>query len=342
MACTLPGVSIAYELFMPIMMRAVARGYVRQEHADFVANGLRFGFDLGVDVSKLRGRRLFRNYPTALEARAAVTKATRARVEQGKSLQLFPFRAEDRTMLDRWPSWRIFPMGAVPKPMEPGEMRPFSDHSKTGMKDATDLELFRHTLTALKDIARFLKHMFYMRVSDVDAAFPLLPIAPRLWRFMLFIWFDVQPGDEASTLTWLYMHVCGDFGSAGLPGTWKIFFTDVVMGMARSEMVLTLEAPIYVDDISLIGELQRMVDSEGAALTAFLRELGIYIKEIKDRAAAQVQLALGFWWDSINRTRTLSERKQQAYVAMLREFETRVGRCRCESGSRLPDGCNVR
>ena len=52
-ACTLPGVSIAYELFMPIMMRAVARGYVRQEHADFVANGLRFGFDLGVDVSKL-------------------------------------------------------------------------------------------------------------------------------------------------------------------------------------------------------------------------------------------------------------------------------------------------
>ena len=28
-ACTLPGVSIAYDLFMPIMMRAVARGYVK-------------------------------------------------------------------------------------------------------------------------------------------------------------------------------------------------------------------------------------------------------------------------------------------------------------------------
>ena len=130
-ACTLPGVSIAYELFMPIMMRAVARGYVRQEHADFVANGLRFGFDLGVDVSKLRGRRLFRNYPTALEARAAVTKATRARVEQGKSLQLFPFRAEDRTMLDRWPSWRIFPMGAVPKPLEPGDRASCYKHSSS-------------------------------------------------------------------------------------------------------------------------------------------------------------------------------------------------------------------
>ena len=178
--------------------------------------------------------------PHALEA---VTRATRARVEQGKTLQLFPFGAEDRAVLDRWPSWRIFPMGAVPKPLEPGEMRPYSDHSKTGMKDATNLGLFRHTLTALKDIARFLKHMFYMRFSDVDAAFPLLPIAPRLWRYMMFIWFDVQPGDEASMHTWLYMHVCGDFGSAGLPGTWKIFFTDVVMGMARSEMVLTLEAP---------------------------------------------------------------------------------------------------
>ena len=56
-ACTLPGVSIAYDLFMPIMMRAVARGYVKQEQADFVANGLRYGFDLGVDVSKLRVRR---------------------------------------------------------------------------------------------------------------------------------------------------------------------------------------------------------------------------------------------------------------------------------------------
>ena len=84
-----------------------------------------------------------------------------------------------------------------------------------------------------------------------------------------------------------------------------------------------------------------MVDSEGAALAAFLRMLGIYIKEIKDRAAAQVQLALGFWWDSINRTRTLSERKQQGTSRCCASLR-RVGRCRCASGSRLPDGCNVR
>ena len=73
-ACTLPGVSIAYDLFMPITMRAVAGGYVKQEQADFVANGYAT-VSTRVDVSKLRGRRLFRNYPTAVEARAAVSKA---------------------------------------------------------------------------------------------------------------------------------------------------------------------------------------------------------------------------------------------------------------------------
>ena len=61
-----------------------------------------------------------------------------------------------------------------------------------------------------------------------------------------------------------------------------------------------------------------MVDSEGAALTAFLRMLGIFIKEIKDRAACSWPWAFG------GRTRTLSDRKQQEYVAMLREFETRA------------------
>ena len=61
-----------------------------------------------------------------------------------------------------------------------------------------------------------------------------------------------------------------------------------------------------------VGELQRLVDSEGAALTAFLWLLGIFIKEIKDRAAAQVQLALGFWWDSIPDAH--AERAQAAVV----------------------------
>ena len=318
-ACELPGVSIDYSLFMPVMMRAVARGYVRQEHADFVADGLRWGFDLGVDVTKMRGKRIFKNYPTAHEARAAVSKAVRARVAKFKTYKLFKFTKAERDRIP-WPEWRIFPMGAVPKPMEPGEMRPYSDHTKTGMKMATNLDFFKHTLTATEDIARFLKHAYFMRVSDVDAAFPLLPIRPRLWRYFLFVWEDCDGAASDHEHEWLYVHVCGDFGTAGMPGTFKIFFTDVVMGMARSEAVLTLEAPVYVDDISLIGSIQAMVDSEGDALTDFFRRLGIFIK---DRAAAQVQLALGFWWDSISRTRTLVERKYEAYVKMLADFETR-------------------
>ena len=161
-----------------------------------------------------------------------------------------------------------------------------------------------------------------MRVSDIDAAFPLLPLAPVLWPFFLFWWYavdDTAPTDQM----WLYMHVCGDFGAAGLPGTWKMFFTDVVVGVARSEAVLTLPMPVYVDDCALIGRVAAEVDAEGAAFTQWLKALGIFVKELKDRAAAQLQLALGFWWDSVNRTRTLEERKLHSYLEMLRDFASR-------------------
>ena len=61
-------------------------------------------------------------------------------------------------------------MGAVPKPLEPGKMRPFSDHTKTGLNTATDGEAFRHTLRTYEEVAAYLKYGFYMRVGDVDAA----------------------------------------------------------------------------------------------------------------------------------------------------------------------------
>ena len=73
-ACALPGVSIDFALFMPIMMRAVARGYLSADKAAFVERGLTMGFDLGIDVGKVLGKRRYRNYPTAYEARAAVTR----------------------------------------------------------------------------------------------------------------------------------------------------------------------------------------------------------------------------------------------------------------------------
>ena len=90
-ACSLPGVSIDYNRFMVIMWRAVSLGWVTHSNAEFVAHGLWHGFDCGLDVSLLRGRRRFRNYKSALEARAKVTKATRVRVDKSKI-----------TLLDEW------------------------------------------------------------------------------------------------------------------------------------------------------------------------------------------------------------------------------------------------
>ena len=73
-AFALPGVSISYDLFIPILYRAVHRGFVSQVQAHFVHQGLRWGFDLGFSPDKLPGRRFFKNYPSALDAEQAVSK----------------------------------------------------------------------------------------------------------------------------------------------------------------------------------------------------------------------------------------------------------------------------
>lgn len=322
-ACALPGVSIVYDRFIPILRRAVARGFVASDKADYVATGLRWGFGLGVDCDKLRGRVRFRNYPTALEARRFVSKATRARVAAGKTICLGRFTwAKDKMRLP-WDDLRIFPLGAVPKPLEPDEMRPVSDHSKTQLNAASDLSFLRHSLDAYNEIAQRFKYGFSMRVSDVDAAFPLLPLMPRLWRFFLFSWFDLEKADDDPTAgECLYAHLCGDFGAAGLPGTFKMFFADCVCGMARSEAVLTLPLVVYVDDMGHMGPCHHETDAEGVRFKEWLRLLGIFLKELKEKVAATLQLMLGFWWDSIARTRTLEERKFKAYTDMLFELSS--------------------
>ena len=234
-ACKLPGISIDDAAFVQILRRAVFRGYVTREQAEFVEIGLRFGFDLGVDATKLKGRRHYRNYPTALQAQAAVTDATRARVDAGKTVKMCRLEADTLRQLP-WRHWRKFPVGAVPKALEPGKMRPFSDHSRTGLNECTEMGPFRHSLRTYQEIAEYLRYGYSMRVGDVDAAFPLLPVAPSLWPYFLFTWFDVHADDGAASLEGaapecLYVHIAGDFGTAGMPGTWKIFFSDAVVGI---------------------------------------------------------------------------------------------------------------
>ena len=123
-ACKLPGVSIKFDVLAPKVERAVDLGFVKREHADYVLNGLRFGFDLGIDTSVLKGKIGFRNYPSALSARAQISKSVRARVGACKTLCLGKYdTALKREMCALWDSWRIFPLGGVPKPLEPDSIR---------------------------------------------------------------------------------------------------------------------------------------------------------------------------------------------------------------------------
>ena len=324
-ACSLPGVSIDYNRFMVIMWRAVSLGWVSHSNAEFVAHGLWHGFDCGLDVSMLRGRRRFRNYKSALEARAKVTKATRVRVSKGKTLMLCSvpddYNVQNLSSIIPFLDYRIFPIAAVPKAMEPEEVRPVSDHTKTGLKDATCDPRLQHTLTAVEDIQREFHFAYSMIVGDVDAAYPLLPLAWWIWPFFMFVWFDVREDDNSlSPLMYLFMHICGDFGTSGFPGTFKIFFTDVVVNMARSMLILTLPMPVFVDDMGLIGAITSRLEREWERFKQFLRELGVPMKELKERLASTRQLMLGFWWDSVQRTRTLDDKKLEQYFEMFRAF----------------------
>ena len=76
-ACALPGVNIKYDNFMSCMWRAVSRGFVSREHAEFVGDGLRSGFTAGVQRALLKGVRIFKNYESAeVDHKAKVAEAT--------------------------------------------------------------------------------------------------------------------------------------------------------------------------------------------------------------------------------------------------------------------------
>ena len=43
-----------------------------------------------------------------------------------------------------------------------------------------------------------------------------------------------------------FLHLFGDFGTRGLPGTFYVLFVRVVIQMARSELVLVIPLVVYV------------------------------------------------------------------------------------------------
>ena len=266
----MPGCAVKYDTFMHSMWKAVARGHVPHDKAVFVQSGLRHGFKAGIDTTKMVGQKIFKNYKSALEGREAVTRATMKRVQAGKTLQLGSWSTALVSSLKAfYAAFAVFPMGAVPKPLEPTELRPTDDHTRTGLNAATDLEGLRHKLDASSEIAWFLQLDYFMRVSDVDGAFTLLPLHPDVWPFFLFKFF----ADSKATVETLFCHVMGDFGQAGMPGVFKIFLVDVVCGMARSEHVLTLPMTVYVDDCALTGPCAEEVDAEMVAFHVWALEV---------------------------------------------------------------------
>ena len=105
--------------------------------------------------------------------------------------------------------------------------------------------------------------------------------------------------------------------------SFKIVFADVIMGIARSEGALTSPCVVHVDDISIIDFFKEIVDGQASALASLLKCLGTPVKDKKHRPASRRQFVVGFWWDSVLRTRSLEEQKVLDYVAMFSEFASR-------------------
>ncbi len=313
----LPGNTLHLPVWKKWLPLAVSAGYVSATDADYVMHGLEHGFDLGLDESLMPSRQYYKNYKSALENRATVTEALLKRVKAGKTIKLGRWKVGDP-----FPSGEkgcVVPQGAVAKKLEPDAIRPTSDHTKTLFNKAVDMSRFAHTLDTYNEISKHLHPGYFMRVEDVDGAFPILPLSPSVWKYMHVHWFDVdRPLEEQSAPNTMYMHVFADFGAAPSPGTWDLFFR-CVKAMARAAGVLTLEMPHYVDDNSLIGPEASLVDAQAEALADFIETLGISFKRLKSRRAATLQLVLGFWWDSNARTRTLERSKLDIYLDHLRE-----------------------
>ena len=60
------------------------------------------------------------------------------------------------------------------------------------------------------------------------------------------------------------MNLFGDFGTMGMPGTFKIVFVDCIVQMARAAMVLTLPMTVFVDDVASMGGDSFALDVEMA------------------------------------------------------------------------------
>ena len=308
----LSGTTLNLDLLERKLPLAVEAGLVSAKDCEYVLQGVRHGFDLHVDENRLKGKRVFRNYKSAFESKGKVHEALSKRVRSGKTLKLGAFGGKP-SELPGMQGCNV-PQGAVPKRLEPDAARPFSDHTKTGFNSACRDDWLKHSLRTYDEIADELKPDYFMRVEDVDGAYPVLPLSPKVWKYMYVWWFDVdRPLEEQVSPNTLYVHTFADFGTSALPGIWDKFFR-CLKALAVMDGVLTLPMPHYVDDNSFIGENEAEVNDVAEAVGAYFETYGVKFKQLKSRPAAMLQLVLGFWWDSKGRTRTLEDVKLHEYL----------------------------
>ena len=322
-AYSLPGCPMHFERFEPILRRAMSRGYVRDHIGEYVLDGFRNGFDLGVVREQLHGTRVFRNYPSAVANRASVSEAVSSRVCRHKSVRLGLWSDVAESLKGFFGDYYVFPMGAVPKPHALTVYRPTSDHTRTGVNAATILGLLGHSLDAYKQLEHLLHRGAWMTVADVDDAFSYIPLVPWLWAYMVFRWFDCDDSDSDSDDLYAYVNIFADFGTRGAPGTFKVILVDVFVQMAKSEFVLCIDIIVYVDDVALISSTEDEGNDAMDAFKSWSREVtGLGWKDEKGLAAARRQLYVGFWWNTPSLARSLPETKVISYLATLLDAST--------------------
>ena len=323
-AQSLPGNTIRADNLYPKLRRALTEGVISTDQYSRMMSRLRFGAELFVDQEYLRehlpARSYFRNYLSAYENAASIHKSIVKRVRQQRTFKFGRFHRSEFADLPVDQAI-IFPLGAVDKPHS-SDKRAISDHTKSRLNEAA--RLHEHSLNALDELKRKLRRSRKMRMSDVSGAFTLLALVPWLWNYMFFVWFDVdKPLDTQRVANILYCHIFADFGTRGCPLEWFEFFT-VVLDLARMESILTMDLVLYVDDLSHIGDEDQPLDQEGLELDNYLEsEIGIPMEKSKVRDAAQVQLSLGLWWNTINFTLWLAEEKVVLYSAFLSEMASK-------------------
>ena len=108
-----------FERLGPVIVR---EGLVTQHDVDYVLDGIKNGFDLGVDETRLRGKRVHRNYKSAYEKKDLVSDALRKRVQKGKTLKLAGCRGQIpiATLPDsaKWGVWTDSALRSTPWPRQ--------------------------------------------------------------------------------------------------------------------------------------------------------------------------------------------------------------------------------